>query len=128
MDTRKVDELVSQAAASNVMEDYDRLFAALEGTELFFNVSTEQDGDKSAPVSTPLVTAGPGLSAVLFFTSRDNANLKKPYGGIVWEKALEMLVKMPQADGLIIQSGGKDWIGLDKEKAKSLLAAHAAQR
>ncbi|RUL72505.1 SseB family protein [Dyella choica] len=127
MDIRKVDELVSLAAASNAMEDYDRLFAALEGAELFFNVSTEQAGAKSAPVSTPLVTAGPGLSAVLFFTSRDNVNLKKPYGGIVWEKALEMLVKMPQADGLIIQSRSKDWVGLDKEKARLLLSAHSSQ-
>lgn len=125
MDTRKIDELVSLAAATNAMEDYDRLFAALEGVELFFNVNTEHAGVKSKAVSTPLVEAGPALNAVLFFTSRDNANLKKPYGGIVWEKALEMLVKMPQADGMIIESGSKDWVGLDKEKARLLLAAHS---
>lgn len=130
MSTRKIDELVSAAASTSADEDYERLFSALEDVELFFNVTAEGNNDsggaKSVPVSTPLVDAGPGLKAVLFFTSNDNVNLKKPYAGITWQRALEMLVRMAHADGLIIQSADAKWIGIDKQRAQFLLSSRNA--
>ena len=127
MDASDLDELVSQAASTQAWEDYERLFDALRGVELYFHVTVNnedgENGIKRSPVSTPLVSAGPGLDAVLLFTSRDNANLDKPYAGIVWERALEMLIGMPDADGLIIQSNGTGWVGLDRQGAQSLLSS-----
>ena len=125
MSTNKIDALVSLAASTATNDDYERLFSALEGVELFFNVTATSGAGKPGagmtPISTPLVDAGPGLKAILFFTSNDNVNLKKPYAGITWKRALEMVLKMPQADGLIIQNINSSWVGIDKKKAKYLL-------
>lgn len=129
MEVFELDKLVSLAARANRLEDNYRLFDALRGIELFFNVTVTKenggDGKAQTPVSTPLVPAGPGLHAVLFFTSRDNVNLKSPYAGIVWERALEMLIAMADADGLIIQSTDASWVGVDRQNAEALLASRS---
>jgi len=117
-----IPDLVRRAADTGATGDYDELFAKLPGVELFFNVSTEAEGgvDRAA-VSTPLVDAGPGLSAVLLFTSNDNPQLKRPFGGIAWERALEMVAGMPKADGLILQNNDAAWVGIDKAKVHALM-------
>jgi len=123
MDTNKIGELVSKAADTKATEDYDRLFVSLSGAELFFNINSTPDTNSGTPmpVSTPLVDIGHGQKAVVLFTSKDNANLNKNFGGIEWKRALEMLLKMPQADGLILQNNESAWVGIDKQKATVLL-------
>ena len=125
MNKQVLDDLISRASKTGDSEDYEKLFDGLIGYELFFNVNAEihASSARATPTSTPLVDAGPGLKAILFFTSRDNANLNKPYAGILWERALEMLLKMPQANGLIIQSSDMAWVGIDKQKAGTLLSS-----
>lgn len=115
--------LVNRAANSGAATDYDELFSKLPGIELFFNVATvEEGGADPVAISTPLVHAGGALKAVLLFTSSDNPQLKRPFGGIVWERALEMVAGMPDADGLIIQTNDTAWVGIDKAKVLALLA------
>jgi hypothetical protein len=123
-----ISSLLSKAARTSSLEDYKELFEKLPGVELFFNVITAPDtksgtGRAPEPISTPLVDAGNGLNAVLFFTSKESALLKAPFGGIVWERALEMFLSIPDADGLIIQNEDADYVGIEKAKAKELLAS-----
>lgn len=122
MNTSNIEMLLSNAAKTKNARDYDAFFQLARGMELFFNVTTLDASTPGVPISVPLVEAAPGLNAVLFFVSNNNQSLKKPFGGLVWEKALEMVVNMPQADGLVIQGDDAAWIGIDKEKAKALLA------
>ena len=125
-----IDDLVTAAARTKENADYERLFDSLSGAEVFFNLSAEKTDSptgeaRSTPVSTPLVDAGRGLRAVLLFTSKDNANLKKPFAGMPWQKALEMIVKMPQADGLVLQNKDAAWVAIDKKRAGVLLKSLA---
>ena len=124
MTKSKIEALVSRAASSKTNSDYEELFLGLRGTELFFNVNSG-GGANASPVSIPIVDAGSGFRAVLFFTSNESEGLKKPFGGLVWEKVLEMVIKIPDADGLIIQNNETAWVGVDKMKAKNLLDAMA---
>jgi hypothetical protein len=124
MTNSKIEALVSRAASNKTNSDYDELFLVLRGIELFFNVNGG-GGANASPVSIPIVDAGSGFRAVLFFTSNESKNLKKPFGGLVWEKALEMVIKINDADGLIIQNNEAAWVGVDKIKAKALLDAMA---
>jgi hypothetical protein len=128
MNENMVDALVSQAASTNNSVDYDRLFAGLHRAKLFFNVTNEVKGTGIEALSTPLVDVGPGLKAVVFFTKNNNGSLMRPFAGITWERALEMVIKMPDADGLIIQSSNLAWVGVDKQRAKALLSSSAISR
>ena len=118
----EVEKLLAKTAQSNNPEDYEALFSAARGVEFFFNVSGSPTSSENHFVSTPLVNAGEGLRAVLMFTSKNNPSLKKPFGGIIWEKALEMVINMPQADGLIIQNNDLTWLAIDKENLRSILS------
>lgn len=124
MQAKNIDALLATAASTGDANDYQRLFDALKGVELFLSIATAPDpaGGTRAPASTPLVKVGPSLNAVLLCISRESDKLSKPYGGVVWERALQMVASMPQADGLVIQGDGSAWVGLDKAKVNSLLA------
>lgn len=121
MNTQDIDALLSDAATTGASDAYERLFLALNGVELFFNVTTGGEGNQA--VSTPLVKVGPCLNAVLLCTSKDSDKLSKPFGGIQWERALQMVMSIPQADGVVIHGVGAAWIGLDKAKVEALLKA-----
>jgi len=121
MNNSTVEKLLAKAAQSNQSEDYEALFSAARGVEFFFNVSGSPSSSEAHFVSTPLVQAGAKLRAVLMFTSKTAPSLKRPFGGILWEKALEMVVNMPQADGIIIQNNDNTWIALDREKVNLIL-------
>ena len=121
MNNQNIETLLTDAATIGKSSDYERLFLALKGVELFFNVTTE--GSEGQAVSTPLVRVGPCLNAVLLCTSKNSDKLTKPFGGIQWERALQMVLSVPLADGMVIQGIGTAWIGLDKAKVESLLRA-----
>jgi hypothetical protein len=128
MRNMSVEYLVSLAAETKADHDYRKLFDALQGHELFFNVTHSNDiQGKSEPVSTPLVAVGDGLNAVLFFTSNNSKNLKIPYAGIVWERALEMVASIQKADGLIIQNHDASWVAINKDNINKLLHSYSKQ-
>jgi hypothetical protein len=116
-----IDALIAEAARTNAPEDYGSLFSALAGTETFLNLEHELAG----AVSTPVFAVGSCQHAVLLFTSNDHPRLRRPFAGIVWERALEMTDRMPIADGLIVQSKGSAWVGLNKAKIRELLNSGA---
>jgi hypothetical protein len=123
-ETEIIETLIAQAASTNAPEDYDALFFALSGTHVFFNLEAVGEGPESgAPASASLFAVGPCQRAVRFFASRNNRHLRRPFAGIVWEEALEMIANIPQADGLVIQSNAAGWVGVNKAKVLEMLAA-----
>lgn len=116
MGSTSVEELLKTAATSKSDADYEKLFASLKDVELFLNVSP--DGPS---MTTPLADVGNGQRAIVLYTSKENAKLQQPYGGLLWEQALEMLLKMAAADGLVIEGADSYWVAINKARAKSLL-------
>lgn len=133
MQSRQVEQLLESAARSKANDDYEKLFAGLKGVELFLNLSAVPENDAplpdqtATPLSTPLVRVGNSLRAIVLFTSKENPKLKKPFGGIRWQQALEMLVKMPAADGMVIEGASDYWVAIDKARAQFILSQVGAQ-
>lgn len=116
MNQTSLETLVSDAKTSGQDEAYARLFAGLRTSEVFFNAKRGADGG----VTTQLVDVGPGLKAVLFFTSRAHKGLQQPFGGLPWKDGLKMVLE-GSSDGLVVQNDADDWVAIDKKKAASLL-------
>lgn len=127
MDSRDLEQLIQAAAASESNADYEKLFASLPAVELYLNFNnlpppgSSQAEIVAAPISTPLVNVGNGLQALVVFSSKDNSKLKRPFGGLPWKQVLEMLVEMPEADGLVIEGADLHWVAIDKARARLLL-------
>lgn len=117
-----LDTAIDKAATTKFDADYQKVFSLLEGQEVFFN-TTDRDAD-GTPTHVPLTSVGNDLRAVVFFISRSDYRLSKPFGGIPWKKALEMVAKMAAADGLLVQNLSDAWIAVKKEKVEELLRAY----
>jgi hypothetical protein len=117
MNEPSLETLVSDAKATGQDDAYARLFARLRGAELFFNAKRDDAGG----VTTQLVDVGPGLKAVLFFTSKAGKGLQQPFAGIPWKDGLKMVLA-GSSNGLVVQNEADDWIAIDKTKAAQLLA------
>ncbi|MDQ1920233.1 hypothetical protein [Massilia pseudoviolaceinigra] len=121
MNLEKIDALISKAAATKREGDYDEFFDSMEGIDVFFNVKPEFP-DGSGRMETSTVEVASGSSAVVFFISKKHPKIKAPFAGMPWKKALEMVIKMPDVDGMIVQGGDSAWIGLNKVKMHTLLS------
>jgi hypothetical protein len=111
-----VDELLEAAAISKSNADYERLFARLKDVELFLNISSDEK-----LMTTPLADVGNGQRAIILYTSKDNAKLQRPYGGMLWQQALNMLVKIAAADGMVIEGANSYWVAINRARAEFLL-------
>lgn len=63
-----------------------------------------------------------GLECVLVFTSADHPNLGSDYAGLDGREALQMVERIPNIDGLLVQSTGTGWVGLDRQKVTHVLS------
>jgi hypothetical protein len=109
---------IEAAAKSKSDEAYQLFFNLIKGHELFFNLSDSSNDDD---IRVPIVSVGDDLTAVVFYTSSNDKRLGTPYAGIAWEKGLEMVSKMRDADGLVIQGTSDSWIAIKKDKIVELL-------
>lgn len=116
-----IDELVKKAADSKSDSDYNSFFQEVKDEELFFSVSKNNE-----ETTVPLALIGDDLRAVIFFTTQDDKRLNDNFGGIEWEKGLEMVLKMPDADGLVVQSSSDAWIAVKKNTIEELLLSYSA--
>ena len=119
-DNSLLELIIEKAAASKSDNDYNMFFQQAIGKELYFCCKRNTEGQ----VHVPFAKVGNNLCAVVFFSSSDNEYLNEEYGGIIWEKALEMVLKMPNADGLMVQNKSDAWIGIQREKIKELLSLY----
>lgn len=117
-DTNKIETLVKQAAASNTRQDHDVLYNALRGQQVFFNLTLNTEGKA---VSSPLLRLPSGQHAMMLYTSKDDSRLVQPFGGGPWEKVLGSMIKMSQADGIVLSNRDQDSVAINKENGKRLL-------
>jgi hypothetical protein len=104
-----IERLIAAAAQENTPDAYARLLERMNGREVFFNLSPGEE------MRTPLVVVGPGLRALPLFSSREHPRLRQEkFGGMPWERALEMVARMPDAQGLVLSNLEDRWIAMDK--------------
>ena len=68
-----------------------------------------------------MVTAQ-GLEVVLSFTSGAHPGVGEAIFEMDGEEALRMVLEMPGADGLLIQSTGKAWLVIPRDRIPEVLA------
>jgi hypothetical protein len=110
------DYIISHA---NSTEGSDFLLNFLK-TELFFSIPETSTGAADSQMRIVIAKVELGKMAV-FYTNRQDARLSNEFGGLPLVKAIEMVLKMPEADGLIIQSDDEAWFGADKNALKRLI-------
>ena len=115
-DFNNIELLISEAAATKSDSDYQTFFKAAKDVEFFFNYNEE-----NGVMTIPLVDVGNNHRALVFYTSKETAEKSGNLAGIVWEQGLEMIVKMPNANGLIVQNSSSSWIAINKNKIVELL-------
>jgi hypothetical protein len=122
MNESNIDVLIEKAASSKSDEDYQSFFNSIRHKELFFNLSnTNEIDNNNNEIKVPTVSVGENLSAVVFYTSSSDSRLGDKYAGIAWEKGLEMVSKMPSANGIVIQTTSDAWIAIAKDKVEELI-------
>ena len=115
MENHTVDELIERAASIKSDEDYNDLFNKLRGREVFFNLT---DSDKP---TVPMVDVGEGMKAIVFYMSSKDSRLTNRYGGIGWQKGLEMASKMKNLDGVVIQGASDSWVAISQKTISKLI-------
>ncbi|HEX7688789.1 MAG TPA: SseB family protein [Burkholderiaceae bacterium] len=104
-----IERAIADAAQANMPAARARLLERLRGKEVFFNLSPGEE------MRTPLVAVGPGLRALPLFSSREHPRLRQEkFGGMPWERALEMVARMPDAQGLVLSNLEDRWVAMDK--------------
>jgi|GEM_PF-6427984 len=115
MENHTVDELIERAALSKSDEDYNNLFNKLRGGEVFFNLT-----DSEKP-TVPMVDVGEGMKAIVFYVSSKDSRLTNRYGGIAWQKGLQMASKMKNLDGVVIQGISDSWVAISQKTISNMI-------
>jgi hypothetical protein len=129
-----IDKLVYEIAEYKREKDYELFLKEILNRELYFSiVQAEKVRNTSVNskmternLSVPSTTMFNELKMIVMHTSKDDERLSNPYAGINGLKGLEMVLKMPKVDGLVIQNKESSWVGLRKEKIENLLSAQSA--
>ena len=91
-------------------------------TEVFFSLAASADNpaEPAMPLQMERVSSDLGHT-ILLFTSAKDPRLSAPYAGISLFKALEMVQKMPDVEGLIIQTTADSCFGASKASLQAAL-------
>jgi hypothetical protein len=106
-----MEQLISNAANRKDGLSIEEFKKKMAGGELFFNFQ-EKIVDGVVSRTTPLGKVSTGFCGVVFFTSRENVNLVRPYGGIPFEAAIKMAASIPGSDGIIVENLVGDWVSI----------------
>ena len=128
---RDADSLIKDIADHQKADDYSEFLTLLPNLRLFLPLVGPPPEDlprgqkitvqDSTEIRARTVSMQ-GLEYVLVFTSRSNPKLGTDYAEIEGREALQMVLKSPGIDGLLVQSSGTGWVGLDRDKISDLLS------
>jgi len=128
---RDVNTLIRDIADHQKASDYEDLFRVFPDLSLFMSLVEAPPG--AIPLGTKTkVKAGWNLQArsahiqgrelFLLFTSHTHPKIGPHYAEITGRDALEMCSLAPTIGGLLLQSTGTGWVGLDRQKVLHLLS------
>lgn len=99
-----------------------------EQTELFFTILESNkplpNGPMRASENTSLKIQTADLDIgkmVIFYTKKTDHRLSKKFGGMPLNRALKMVIKMDDVDGLLLQSDEEAWFAADKQAVNNVL-------
>ncbi|MDR3457742.1 MAG: hypothetical protein P4N60_09875 [Verrucomicrobiae bacterium] len=128
---RDIDTLIRDIADHQKALDYEELFRVLPGLSLFMSLVEAPPDAIPRGIKTE-VKAGWNLKArsvhlqghdlFLLFTSSTHPKIGPHFAGITGRDALEMCNRAPVMGGLLLQSTGTGWVGLDRQKVLYLLS------
>jgi hypothetical protein len=105
------EQFISDAANRKSEFSFRDFKEAMTGCELYFNFQEEVVNGVVSRV-TPLGKVPTGFRGVVFFTSRNNSHLNRPYAGMPFEIAIQMAASITNSDGIIIENEVGDWISV----------------
>lgn len=128
---RDLDTLIKDLADHQKEEDYAEFFQHLPGLRLFLPLTAPLPpgfprGEKfqvpdGSNINARTATVQ-GMECVLVFTSRENPNLGPYYVEMEGHDVLQMVLKVDSVDGLLVQSSGTAWVGLDRQQVCYMLS------
>ena len=130
-DNRDIEKVIFDVAEFNKNEDFHRLYELMIGRELFLPVDPDtlpknsMPGDKivtdsSMQIKVKNVQAPNGDTLVPCATIESSQLLQGGYIRMGWFGFLEMVLKIPEASGVLIQ-GETSWVGFDKDRVQYIL-------
>lgn len=121
-----LDSFVIARASSQIADDF--ALSLLEN-EVFFSLDPDFAAGRSGSVRLASQHAIrfdfaeiAGKKLALFYTTKSDARLIDPVAGISFGEALRWVATAGSVDGLLLQSSGAAWIGLDMEAIRSAIA------
>ena len=129
---RDIDSLIKDIADHKKTKDYSEFLALLPNLRLFMPLVGPlpegiQHGQKITVRQGMELTARTAsvknLQLVLVFTSSSNPELGAEYAEIEGREALQMVLKSPGIDGLLVQSSGTGWVGVDRDTISDVLSS-----
>jgi hypothetical protein len=122
-------EFIKEVAGRENNEDFLSDFAE---TELYFSIVSEHKNIPVGPLTTNLETSIKiravnleGLKMALFFTSKGDSRLSSPFGGIKLTNAVKMVLKMPDIDGMLVQSDAEAWIAAENKALENAVGKYS---
>ena len=130
---RDIDALIKDIADHQRPEDYSEFLRLLPGLRLYLPLVgplppglSGKTFRVSADMSIQTRTASMGAREfALVFTSRAHPNLGSEYAEMEGSEVLRMTLRIPGIEGLLVQSTGTGWVGLDREKISFVLSGQA---
>ncbi len=128
---RDPDTLIKDIADHQKEEDYSEFFQLLPSLRLFLPLTAPPPPDfpRGHKVQVPAesninarTATVQGMECVLVFTSREHPNLGPDYIEMEGHDVLQMVLKVTSVDGLLVQSSGTGWVGLDKHQVSYMLS------
>jgi hypothetical protein len=114
-----LDEYIVAYADRGADESFLRQFGS---AEVFFSIDAPSNDLKDGPltaspdvdIKVPLAKLDIGRMA-LFFASSEDPRLSKRFAGMPLIRAAEMVLALPDVDGMLIQSRGEAWFVAGKK-------------
>ncbi len=116
----ELDDLIYQIAEYNRDEDVMQFYKLLRKSEIFSSIEKRSHLNEDK-IQFPYTLVN-NNKLVMFYTQPDDPRLSRPYAGMPGNKALEMVLKVAEVDGMIIQSHKRDaWFAMTKPQIANIL-------
>lgn len=115
-----LDTLICNISSSNTKKNHIDLYRSLLNSEIFASIANK-DTFKIDGIQFPYTTIE-NNKMVMFYTSKDDQRLGKPFSGLMGNKALEMILEIEDIDGILLQSvTQQSWFAMTKEQIVNIL-------